>query len=50
MAINIGKVLVEYLKGSVLDLVKGCLRFSSAFYVAIIYIEEPRIIFFLVAY
>ena len=32
MAINVSKVLVEYWKGSILDLVECCLHLSDVFY------------------
>ena len=31
MAINISKLLVEYVKDSILDLVESCLRLSDVF-------------------
>ena len=52
MAINISKILVEYLKGSIADLVKCCWHLGNVFYFSSIYIEVPRtkLSIFLIAY
>ena len=50
MGINLCKVLIKYLKGSILDLDKCYLCLSDDFYFSSIYTERPRTKHFLIVY